>query len=1355
MAKIESCPNKSSLDYKRLEKKFGEFHAYELFMKNGGRLPSLNFFDNQRFTEKSILDHFTFRDSNELINYLDNSEGITSKNGEYFVAKDNSTKQHRKFGLHKVKKLNELYPGLLSIQDLGRGEKSPQNTLKITVNKKVLDNPTLFKEENTKEAQDAKLNDVLIGFLSPLGISVEDYNNWRKAKDIDAVAVSDMVNKVIYVAQDKADATTLPEEVAHFALEMLKDGPIASRIYNILKTNDYYREVLGEDYSSYNEIYNGDIDLLVKEAAGKLLGKAIINNFNNERINTKPTILNLIKRLFNNFLNIFKKADINVLHQKLKPLLDSVAADVLEHNLDQFEVDNLTEDVELFQISNRGIKRIEDVATKTLNKIAKRIQALEAKDKKVPAAKDKILLRRLSGLLDDSKYILGAVKVVKSSRDTFNSLNKRIKEVKDLLGDINNIDIRNTAKTLRDVKGFTNSYVPMLEEIGSELEIVSLEELDDREKRVVNNLKRANADMLSKAKALEKIYIDLSIPLFAKALRPYVGDGPLKDIESALRSSDKDISVAQRYIDAMADSNNDILKLIDVLVKDTKQASQQKALDIQKDLLQAKIDAEKAGVKTTEFVMERDSKGKLTGNIVTKFNQGQYRQDFEEFTNSLNKKYGVSNDYTKRSKQLGENANLYKDYNKDLRAWFEENTQPNPEAKEIIEKQRKVLKKSEFDEWYQDNVGVDFLGEEYYKKDLVSPSDKYLNKQYTEIQNSPAKLKLYNIIKKNKDELDLLLPRNRRLGFLLPQMKKDFVNRLKNVKELKDLKGFAEEFKDSFVLAEDDTQFGSQFRITDEAGRQVKFLPIHFTSRLSNTDNLSTDIIESMSAFAAMAQEYQSMNKIIDVLEIGKDVVNVMDVGKVDDNGNPVYENGIEEFGKKFFGKLKKPGDRVFLKQRLEDYYDMVVYGMTSVEGATVKVLGENVQTEKVLDLIGKYTAINALALNVYAGLQNPIVGKVMLKTEALAKEHFDNKDLRKAEAKYSKELPKALAQMENRNPNSWLALWLEKFDVMRDFNERTRNLNTERKTWFGRMFNISSLFFINRAGEHYIQSVLSLSLANRVKLKDSSGKEITLHDAYEVKGNKLVLKEGVTKLDGSAWTDADERAFMRKTGSINNSLNGIYNDIDKSALQKYALGRLVLMFRKFIRPGVNRRFRKINYNYLTQSDTEGYYRTTARFIAQLGKDIKEGQFSLAKNWDKLSTMEKANLMRSVAEAAHVLAAMVLGAILTSFDLDDDDWEANMIAYQAKRLVTELSFYINPVEMLRIFQSPAPALNQLEKVTSFIGTLGQPWNWGEELTRGKYKGYSKIHRQSLEVIPLYATLTDITTPEEKLRFFVR
>jgi hypothetical protein len=303
-------------------------------------------------------------------------------------------------------------------------------------------------------------------------------------------------------------------------------------------------------------------------------------------------------------------------------------------------------------------------------------------------------------------------------------------------------------------------------------------------------------------------------------------------------------------------------------------------------------------------------------------------------------------------------------------------------------------------------------------------------------------------------------------------------------------------------------------------------------------------------------------------------------------------------------------------------------------------------------------------------------------------------------------------------------------------------------------LFRLGALFFINKCGEHYLQNRIALAMANDVKFKDANGNEINLWDAYEVSGNTLVLKNGVTKPDGTAWTSDDEFKFEKKSDFLNNRLNGIYNDIDKSAIQQYALGRLAIMFRKYLRPNLNRRFKKMQYNYEGDVWTEGYYVTTGRFMKSLMLDLKDMQFNITAHWDSLHGTEKANLKRTLGDVAYLMATFALITVLSGVSGDDDDdWTMNMMAYQANRLFTEIGALTpSPLfisEGLKIVKSPMAAVTSAQDIIKFM----QFWGWSDEIEYGRYRGQSKFKRDGLRLIKILKAPEDLSNPSQKLKTF--
>jgi hypothetical protein len=133
------------------------------------------------------------------------------------------------------------------------------------------------------EAPDANLNQKIKNFLASIGVryqAVEGLKD-REGNPLSAIAMADMLNKVINVVEGRADITTLPEEAAHFFVEMLGENhPLYKEMFKQITGYKIYTEVVNT-YKN-NKLYrNADgtinFDKLKKEAIGKLIMANIIS----------------------------------------------------------------------------------------------------------------------------------------------------------------------------------------------------------------------------------------------------------------------------------------------------------------------------------------------------------------------------------------------------------------------------------------------------------------------------------------------------------------------------------------------------------------------------------------------------------------------------------------------------------------------------------------------------------------------------------------------------------------------------------------------------------------------------------------------------------------------------------------------------------------------------------------------------------------------------------------------------------------------------------------------------------------------------------------------------------------------
>lgn len=1196
---------------------------------------------------------------------------------------------------------------------------------KILIGTKVEKRNKLNSIEADKMAYNANLNSRLRDILAANGIATGALTDLEKRIGVNGVTdfdtartAADGMIEMIRLANGIEGEKALPEEFAHFAIEAMGESPLINRLINNLSSSGLVGEILGDEYDTYNTLYKGDTAKLAKEAAGKLLAKHLLRS---EPIGQKP-YKNLLERVISAIKSFFKTMNANQIQKAIYEAdrdFGRLARDILNGRMnEEINVGNISSSG-LFYQTNERIQRDKRLLQDIINNELKRLKIYEKRNPNSQfSATQRLLIDRLEVELADNNEIEGIYSFLDSALESLRQVSNRLEVLR-------NTPATNTnerASVLRDVRNYMYSYKNIIEDIRKALideERYTDNRYGQRVRVVLDNTSVLLGDLFVK-------YNEVAMPLFVDFIKPFVGEnimipfgkfkGKVIKAEDLVKMADEDISFFDRWLDSMADSSDYMLKVMDQAVKKSKEQARLRTIDVMKQLQAATIKLEKAGIKNTDWMFERDSKGNLSGNYISEINQALFKEKVREMFKSLNEKYGKN--------PVGENAEKYK---KERQAWFDANME--------IVNGKKVPKMS-----------------------------IYGNKQYQRL--NAAQKEYYDTVMNIKSQLDSYLPEKYTTLTNAVKIRKDLLERVKSSDGVRSgAKQIWESIKDEFIRRTDDVDFGDRATVKDFEGNEVQTLPIYFTKLKEgeSANDLSTDIVSTLTAYAAMANDFDEMNKVIDVLELGRDLLRERQVTQTQ-GGKPLVER-FKAVGRKVESKLTKEGEATRFIQRLNDFFEMQVYGRYMADEGTFGKT--NIDKGKVANFVNRVTSLNNLALNVLSGISNLATGRVMMRIESFAGEFFNEKNTITADRIYGQSLPAYLAEIGNRVKTSKLALWDELFNVMQEYEQDVREVNFDRKTWFSRMFGTNTLFFMNNAGEHWMQNRTSLALADAYKMKAPNGKIVSLWDAMEVvpidknnknAGAKLQLKQGYTKADGSAFTQDDIIKFSRRSAAINQRMHGIYNKADRSAVQRLAIGRMGMMFRKWIKPSLNRRFKSATYNYDLDAWTEGYYRTSGRFLLQLARDLRETQFNLAARWNELTPTEKANIRRALTETGHFLAVMAIIGLIEWSDDRDRPWLVRMAEYQARRLYTELGAMIpgKPMvsEGLKIIKSPAAGINTIENMLDLTKLLN-PWNYMDEIQSGRYEGHSTAYKSFFEspIIPMNRTIYRGLHPETGIPFF--
>ena len=1242
-------------------------------------------------------------------------------------------------------------------QDLPALSDIPYVLNKITENNKK---GALQKEiDDTNKKIVESLNQKVQETLSQSGIGIEVMDVIENRQNIKGEFDPTKTQKnaegivnMIRLAKGQESTMVLTEEFAHAVIASLKNNPIYQRLINALTEQDV-RTILDEDggYQEYYDQYiyqNGDInEILKEEAIGKLLAKSL---FNKEKIKQTPIVTNLFNRLINAFKTLWGRLNENQLQNNINNLtseLDKLSTKILDGNF-KVDLDAITNNEFNYKLNNLGKKlnNKEEIATKMIMTEHKRLKIIEStKDKseelEETIAKKNEEITKWETSLNSKKFDVVIADTLGNILGDFKSLHDMVKNLNIKDANLSKDDMRRLAGAMRDVKGYIDAYGNTVKELISYYNIEESqnpEGLSEHDKSMLETANELNKMIAS----VEGLYNYNVSNIFKQFLKPYFGEndtvitkyhGVEKEVtlDDLLSEATADIGMMDRYLFSMAESGDLLLRLIDKPVKEAKSKARLNTREDEKILKNAGIKLEKAGYNQ-DFIYKRNKKGQLTGYLLGTIDFVKYNIAKSEHIKKLVEKYGEPNEASKE--------NITK-YYKELNDWTTKNTEE-----------------------------VD--GERKPKKSL------YSDEEFAKL--APAQLEFYNTIISMKEKLDGLLPNYGSSTFLAPQIRKSFIDRLRKSSNISEFgSNIKEWFKDAWLENESDTEFGDleakilrgeeltekekkayskeevYLGISGFDNKEISKLPVHYRNKLKNMNDLSTDIVSSMIMYSDMANNYNQLHKIVDIMEIGRDIMNQRTVGN-EYMGKPMYEQ-FSRMGTTVNNKILKPDGEKFIQSKMNDFYDAKIYGKESKKEGDL--FGTGISKAKTANNINMLTSLTTIALSPLTAVANLTVGTVMMRVEAIAGEYFNYKDLMKADKSYMTSVPSLIEDLGRREKHSKLGLFQERFNIIQEHEQEIMNTKFNEKNVFTKMFGIGSLYFMMKGGENYMhtRTALALGEANKLLL---NGKEISVYDAYEVTTDKdgirrLELKKGVTKLDGTEWTSKDEEAFNRKTAELNHRMHGTYNEEDKAAINRSWFGRLLMMYRKWIIPSINRRFQRKSFNYDMDAYTEGYYNTFGRFLLNVGKDIKNGKLNLIANWKELDSHSKANLKRSLAEIGHYGAIILsLFALSKAWEDDDDDWTKGFVMYQLERLKNEIGvfvpFVINQVdEGIQITKSPMAGVRILDRISDFV----KFWNWFDEVPSGSFKGSYKVQKQLFGIVPIASTIDRAMHPWESVKFY--
>lgn len=1227
---------------------------------------------NARHVEYDENGEITFKSLKNLVSLDISSEKIIDQ-----LNKDISSGEHE-YGeavslmtsFNNNSPYNDEYMATISTVEGGKAN--------LQVVRKTTANQTALEETLTNKS----LFDRIKQAVERVGGSIDFIDeSYSKYDTINAKKAESGLYNVIFLSKKGNLTADMAEEAGHFAVGALGNNPLVKRL-EALCTPEVQEGILGEHYRDVQGRKNPR-----RETAGFLVGQYIMNEVDQESTLSRLAgrIVNLAKRMFYRLT----LDDVGRMREEAKAIAKNIARGFMSGD-NAGSIENALENREVLysSVDSVPVSSFKDVIQQ-LNLLASEMSAV---DKTLYRKWKDIEANTAIGRLFENPSFFADMAAIDGLSVALTQLADSVPEMIDMLDSVNyNPDeVPANAKKLRQVSLFVQESIAIMGIIDNMLtsDEVQLKEdardaLDKAYKNLSSLIKGADKLEVNLLKKERKLYLSFLKDMYGgeyveRAARVVFNFNKRKlervaesreYLSKAMESLDRDDNFMNRYIASMANSSDIINQLAYKTKASANKFADDNTIKAWNDIRALEQRVKKAKVDTRKLLEVSARDGKLTGNYISKYNWGDWENDWYEFKNKC--KEDFLSDPSIESKTQIEREYLWDVYFRPL-------------AKD----------------WHKSHSTYDQTTQR------PMPNDGYRNHNYDRLTDT-EKAALDDILEL-KESLDDLLIYQSYNGemveaahthlYRMPQFRGSTQNRIENLKMTNPLGkavsgAIRQNLINTFTITSEDRDYGSAMTHNtidedvfsdrlDFEKEKVKRVPLYGINKLKDMSELSTDIFNGLLQYAAMANTYVATSSVVDILETGRDVL----------------ANRRVKGLKREVERDKK--SRVF--GRYCDFLDAQVYNLY----ANSRLKFGQIALTKVIGFFGGLASKVFLGGNVAGGMVNVMTGFNEITKEAIAGEVYTLADLTKANALYFKYLPENWLEAGMGVKNNKVSLFMKRFNVQNNLDTETRNWSTResrltRLNPFG-----NNLMLPYKSGDHYMQSMSYLAAANHYKFLDTNGETISLWDALEVKniddsnpkaGRTLELKEGVLYIDPETnqtreWNLDDEVKFQNLCRETNNRMHGIYNRMDKTAFHNTWYGQAALAMRGYALGLLYRRFSSNHYSVSLGRESEGSLVTaskvfvnmfggTKNFIPSLrallcpfGDSVKNSLLEMG-----FSVEQYRNMRRNWADFALIGMLWVLKALTAkSEDDDDDDTTSGLIYYFASRLYMEQNAYNTP-----------------------------------------------------------------------------
>lgn len=934
---------------------------------------------------------------------------------------------------------------------------------------------------------------------------------------------------------------------------------------------------------------------------------------------------------------------------------------------------------------------------------------------------------------------------------------------------------------LSELREFLVHYNSFIDELGIDNLDNKLENIDKLTD--LNKLFKYAKDSLKSIESAVNLLNRKKMPDAIDELIEETGADVPDDIVAALKDTTikGDLGMMEYLMGTTRDSSQPILRLFNATVKNIMHIAKRNTLSFAGKFLD-KLN-HRIG-QSMDWAYEKYN-GKFTGYLLSEYNYGWFKEEKEKFFKDINAKYKFPEDahartreinnivtrhnnifvteneiselsmkifnegstpeliekiesLNKKLEQLETDYSTVLEYRKEISDWYKDNTTSIDNVDDIIQSviNDPELTSTEKTVWYTNNVLLNDDGDVLaYINELSQPSGKYINSDYNRL--SSMDLEDLNYIKKTKEELDKFLPT--KLNKLAPQTYQSTIDTFMKT-QLPELVDRLKFLGKSTVTKQEDDDFGEltgdKISYEDET-RIIKYNPTRYTRLLKEPNNISTDLLSSMIAYAKMVSEFKEKAERIEQIEfIAQNIKSGLTVN-TDTNVTSATNTSN-------------------LIKQLENYLRVQIMGITYPD---ITITGTNINLTKLLKNFARFTSSKNLGLNFVTQAVDGITSTIWYNVEKVMGDTVTKKSSTLGYKVFKELVQDSIKETSSTIKNNKLSAILRTLGLSDNihsiFNDLDKNIlmrDAGNKTLYAG-YRASNFFISGNAalsGMHNFRLYNGKWYTEREfsKIENPTEQFDSLPSAYD----NMRVENGLMSIDNMDTKTLN--LFTRRMNNLISKIDGKLSAEDKTYAHSTLIGIVTLIHRDWILDGISRRLKKRGFNYDTNAIDEGYWRTTGRLMTNFfaNKEKVRNLKFLVENYNALDDVEKEGVRRTMYEMMVAVGFITIAILLNIGDDDDErelDYVRDMLAYLATRTTVELTAFYNPFEYIYAATDVFVIGRDLKRIISFTEMFD-----AREIESGKWEGWTRSQKYFLQNIPGVNGSLSLANPEASNRFII-